>query len=47
MLILTVPQKVEIIMRPERGESCSIIMASYNTGSSTIYEKRNRKINYV
>jgi hypothetical protein len=41
-----VPQKVEIIRRLESGASCSTVMVPYNNGSSTLYKKRNRRINY-
>jgi hypothetical protein len=34
---LMIPQKHEIIRRLESGESCSVIMAAHNTGSSTTY----------
>jgi hypothetical protein len=46
MFRLMVPQKIEIIRRLESGGSCSMITAPYNTGSSSLYEKRNRRINY-
>ena len=32
---LTTPQKLEIIRMFECGKSCSVVMASYNVGSST------------
>ena len=41
-----VPQKVEIIRRLESGAICSNDMAPYDTGSTSVYEKRNRRINY-
>jgi CENP-B N-terminal DNA-binding domain. len=39
---LTVPQKVEIIRRLESGKSQSVIIASYNTGYSTVYYIKKR-----
>ena len=32
-LTLMIPQKPEIIRRPESGNRCSLLMVSYNTGS--------------
>jgi len=46
MFILMVPQKVKTIRRLENGARSSTVMAPYSTGSSTLYEKRNRRINY-
>jgi hypothetical protein len=46
MFIIMVPQKVEIIRRLESGASYSMVMAPYNTVSSTVYEERNKRINY-
>jgi hypothetical protein len=40
---LTTPQRLEIIRRSESGESCSVVMASYNVGSSTIYDIKEQK----
>jgi hypothetical protein len=39
---LTIPQKLEIIRRPETGKSQRELMASYNTGSSTIIHRTGR-----
>jgi len=40
-----IPQQVEIIRRFKSGETCSVVMASYNIGSSAIYDI-NRRTNY-
>jgi hypothetical protein len=40
---LTVPQKVEIIRRLESGKNCSVVMASYNTGLSTVCDTKKQK----
>jgi hypothetical protein len=41
---LTIPQKLEIIRKPECGTSQREVMASYNTGSSTIYVIKKWKV---
>jgi hypothetical protein len=35
---LMIPQKLEIIRRFENGESCSMVMTSYNIILSTVYD---------
>jgi hypothetical protein len=40
---LIIPQKVEIIRRLEGGKSCSVVMASCNTGLSTVCDTKKQK----
>jgi len=42
-ITFTSPQKLETIRRFESGKSQSEIMASYTTGSSTIYNTKKHK----
>jgi hypothetical protein len=37
---LMIPQKVEIVRKPEIGKNRIMVMASYNTGLSTIMIQR-------
>jgi hypothetical protein len=39
----TIPQKSERIWRLENGKSQSVVMASFNTGLSTIYGIKKHK----
>jgi CENP-B N-terminal DNA-binding domain. len=40
---LMIPQKLETIRRLKRGESQREVMASYNIGSSPVYEIKKQK----
>jgi hypothetical protein len=40
---LMIPQKLEIIRNFESGKSQSVVTASHNTGSSTIYDIKKQK----
>jgi transposase len=42
-ITLTIHQKLEIIRRHESGKSQRAVMASYNIGSSTIYDIKMQK----
>jgi hypothetical protein len=42
-ITFTSPQKLETIRRFESGKSQSVKIASYTTGSSTIYDTKKRK----
>jgi hypothetical protein len=43
---LTIPQKLEIIRRPECGKSQREVTASYNTGSSTTCDIKRRRVKW-
>jgi len=40
---LTILQKLEIMRRREIGESCNVIMVSYSTGLSFIYNIKKQR----
>jgi hypothetical protein len=40
---LKISQILEIIRRLESGKSQSVVMALYNTGSSTVYDVKKRR----
>jgi hypothetical protein len=40
---VTIPQKGEIIRRLESGKRCTVIMTSYCTGLSTVYDRKKWK----
>jgi hypothetical protein len=40
---LTLPQKLEIIRRPESDKSRSVVQAAYNIAFSTIYDMKTQK----
>jgi hypothetical protein len=45
-ITLTIPQKVEIIRKLEKGENLSMVMALYNIALSTIMIQRYRRSSY-
>jgi hypothetical protein len=38
-----IPQNLEIIRRLESGKSQNVVLTSYNTGSSTVYDVQNEQ----
>ena len=42
-LVLTLPKKIGLVKRMEKGESCAKLMAEYGVGSSTIYDLKKQK----
>ena len=42
-LVLTLPKKIELVKRMEKGESRAKLMTEYGVGSSTLYDLKKRK----
>lgn len=42
-VLLTIPQKLEIIRRLESDKSRSVVQAAYNIGFSTIYDMKTQR----
>ena len=41
--VLTLPKKIELVKRMEKGESREKLMAEYGVGSSTLYDLKKQK----
>jgi hypothetical protein len=41
---LMIPQKIEIILRPDTGQNCCVITTTYNAGMSTINDIKKRDV---
>ena len=42
-VVLTLPQKIKLVKRMEKGESRAKLMAEYGVGSSTLYDLKKQK----
>ena len=42
--MLTLPKKIELVRRMEKGESRSKLMAEFGVGSSTLYDLKKQKV---
>ena len=42
--VLTLPKKIELVRRMEKGESCSKLMAEFGVGPSTLYDFKKQKV---
>jgi len=43
--VLTLPKKIELVQRMEKGESRSKLMAEFGVSSSTLYDLKKQKEN--
>ena len=42
--VLTLPKKIELVRRMEKGESRSKLMAEFGVGSSTFYDLKKQEV---